>query len=64
MSDYFLRLPLVIQRTGLPRSTLYRLIGEGRFPKQVPLTQRTVGWKASSVQRWLDDPIGFREEQG
>lgn len=62
MSDGYLRLPSVIQRTGLPRSSLYRLIGEGRFPRQVPLTRRTVGWKASAVQRWLDDPSGFREE--
>lgn len=61
MSDVYLRLPSVIERTGLPRSSLYRLIGEGRFPKQVALTRRTVGWKASAVQQWLDDPAGFRE---
>jgi prophage regulatory protein len=62
MSDGYLRLPSVIKQTGLPRSSLYRLIGEGRFPRQVSLTRRTVGWKASAVQRWLDDPNGFREE--
>jgi prophage regulatory protein len=62
MSDGYLRLASVIEATGLPRSSLYRLIGEGRFPKQVSLTRRSVGWKVSAVQRWLDDPGGFREE--
>lgn len=63
MSDGYLRLPIVIQRTGLPRSSLYRLIGEGRFPRQIPLTRRTVRWKASAVQQWLDDPGGYQAER-
>lgn len=63
MTDGYLRLPTVIERTGLPRSSLYRLIEEGRFPRQVPLTRRTVGWKASAVQQWLDDPAGYRSDQ-
>ncbi|RYD26868.1 MAG: AlpA family phage regulatory protein, partial [Lysobacteraceae bacterium] len=38
MSDGYLRLASVIAATGLPRSSLYRLIGEGCSPKQVSLT--------------------------
>lgn len=63
MSDEYLRLASVIAVTGLARSSLYRLIGEGCSPKQVSLTRRTVRWKVSVVQRWLDDPGGFREER-
>ena len=62
MDDAYLRLRAVVAKTGIPRSSLYRMISEGRFPRQVPLSRRSVGWKASAVQRWLDDPTGFREE--
>jgi prophage regulatory protein len=62
VDDGYLRLKAVIARTGVPRSSLYRMISEGRFPKQVPLSRRSVGWRASAVQLWLDDPTGFRED--
>ena len=59
MDDCFLRLKTVISMTGLPRSSLYRMISEGRFPRQVPLSRRAVGWRASAVHRWLDDPSSY-----
>lgn len=62
MDDAYLRLQAVVARTGVPRSSLYRMISEGRFPRQVLLSRRSVGWRASAVQRWLDDPTGFHED--
>ncbi|EOV2330717.1 AlpA family phage regulatory protein [Pseudomonas aeruginosa] len=38
-----LRLDAVVQVTGLARSTIYKLVGEGEFPRPVPLTGRSVG---------------------
>jgi predicted DNA-binding transcriptional regulator AlpA len=32
------RLPIVMQRTGLARPTLYRLAAQGQFPKPVRLS--------------------------
>ena len=48
----FLRMPSVIQRIGLGRSTIYRLIAERRFPPPVKLTSRAVGWRLSDLTRW------------
>jgi len=48
-----LRLPAVMARTGLSRSTLYLRISLGTFPKQVNLGARAVGWTLSSVDTWL-----------
>ena len=48
----FLRLSSVVRRTGLARSTLYRLIAEGKFPAQVRLSGRAVGWRVSDIDRW------------
>ena len=38
----FLRMPLVIRRTGLARSTIYRLIADQSFPAPVKLAGRAV----------------------
>lgn len=62
MDDGYLRLSAVIAKTGVPRSSLYRMINEGRFPRQIPLSKRSVGWRVSAIQRWLDDPTGFRQD--
>ena len=59
MDDGFLRLKAVMAKTGLSRSSLYEMIAEGRFPRQVPLSERRVGWRVSEVQRWIDNPTGF-----
>jgi len=50
--DRFLRLPEVLELTGLSRSTIYRGSTDGSFPAAVPLTKRAVGWKASEVEAW------------
>ena len=44
-------------RTGLSRSTIYRRVAEGTFPKPVNLGGRTVGWIAAEIQDWLERQI-------
>jgi prophage regulatory protein len=44
-------------RTGLSRSTIYRRVAEGTFPKPVSLGGRTVGWIAAEIQDWLERQI-------
>ena len=51
----FLRLPSVVRRTGLARSTIYRLIAERKFPCPVKLAGRAVGWRRSDLDRWSED---------
>ena len=48
------RLPDVLRRTGLSRSTIYEMVRRGEFPKQVPLGRRAVGWIAQDVIDWID----------
>ncbi len=57
MPHIILRLPTVIERTGLSRSTLYLLISRTEFPSQVQLGTRSVGWVESEVQAWLEGRI-------
>jgi prophage regulatory protein len=50
-----LRLPAVIDRVGLCKATIYKLISTEEFPKQVKLTSsgRSVAWRESEVNRWV-----------
>ncbi len=56
----FVRLPEVMARTGLSRSTIYVRVAEGRFPKPVPLGARSVGWIKSELDEWFSDRIAER----
>jgi prophage regulatory protein len=49
-----LRLPAVLQMTGLARSTVYRMMAEGTFPAPVKLARRAVGWRQEDVQQWIN----------
>lgn len=59
-SDRIIRLRTVLARTGLSRSTLYRKIAEGTFPRQVKISIHGAGWHESAVGRWVADPVGYR----
>ena len=53
MTSNILRLPEVKTRTGLSRSTIYLQITNGKFPKQISLGSRAVGWLETEVEAWL-----------
>ncbi len=48
----FARLPTVIQATGLGRSTIYRLVASGEFPRPVHLGPRAIAWRWSDLEQW------------
>ena len=47
-----LRLPAVLQATGLGRSTVYRMVAEHTFPAPVKLARRAVGWRHDDMRQW------------
>jgi len=51
--ESILRLPDVLGRTGLSRSTLYARISEGLFPTPIALGRRAVGWLESEIDDWI-----------
>lgn len=60
--DRILRIAAVLARTGLTRSTLYRKIQQGSFPKQVRIAARCAGWRESAVNAWLQNPMFYNIE--
>ena len=39
--------------TGLSRSSLFRWIEKGQFPRPLRLSARTVRWEASTIHDWM-----------
>lgn len=60
--DRILRINAVLERTGLTRSTLYRKIQAGSFPKQVQIAARCTGWRESAVAEWMRNPMFYSVE--
>jgi prophage regulatory protein len=50
----FIRLPEVIHLIGLSRSQIYKMQGEGAFPRSVRLSERSVAWLEIEVLHWMD----------
>ena len=53
-ANRLLRLPQVLERTGLSRSMVYLLESQGRFPGRVKVGARAVAWPEDEVERWID----------
>lgn len=53
MSYTILRLPVVIERTGLSRSSIYLRMSNDEFPHSVSLGGRAVGWLEEDIEAWL-----------
>lgn len=50
----FLRLPAVMERTGLGRDAVYKLERRGEFPHRRRISARASGWIESEVAAWIE----------
>jgi len=46
--------------TGLSRSTIYRLMNQGKFPRTLTVSSMAVRWIESEIQEWLDQKVKER----
>ena len=62
--DRILRIPEVVEITGLSRTTIWRRVKSGDFPVPVrlgSLATRSVGWRESQINDWLDSRPELQE---
>jgi prophage regulatory protein len=52
-----LRMPILRDKVGLSRSTIYELISKCEFPASIPLGPRAVGWLESDIDAWLEGRV-------
>lgn len=55
MKGRFLRIEDVMTIVGISRVQLYQWIKDGKFPKQIKLTEKYVMWPREVVKQWQDD---------
>ena len=65
--DRLMKLAEVKQKTGLSSSTIYKRIGEGRFPTPLALAPNAVRWRESEIDAWINSlplaPCGRQTQQ-
>lgn len=57
-----IKLKEVNEITCLTKATIYRMIAEGKFPKQVLLGERSVAWVEKEVLNWIEERIAARDD--
>ena len=67
----FIRLNEVLSRTGFGRTSIYRKMEEGSFPKSLKLggppkdpsifDSRAVAWIEDEVDQWMESSIDYRD---
>nr|WP_321277965.1 AlpA family transcriptional regulator [uncultured Vibrio sp.] len=56
-----LKLKDVMHTTNLARSTIYKYINDGNFPKPISLNERNVAWLESEIEEWILEKIEQRD---
>ena len=56
-----IKLTEVMASTGLARSTVYKYIKTGTFPKPVPQGERAVAWLENEIQEWIMERVAERD---
>lgn len=56
--DYLLSMREVCALTGRSRHTIYRMVKAGLFPAPAKISKRSIGWRTSAINKWLDDLSG------
>ena len=67
----FIRLPEVLSRTGYGRTSIYRKMEDGSFPKSIKLggplenpsafDSRAIAWIEDEVEQWIESMIEERD---
>ncbi|API87537.1 helix-turn-helix transcriptional regulator [Francisella uliginis] len=60
MNNKILRLKQVVEMTGTSKTTIYRWINAGTFPKPINLSHVSVGWLEADINDWIQSKVEAR----
>jgi prophage regulatory protein len=55
MADRILRLPAVMERTGLSKTTIYDHVRLGTFPAPRKIGPRISAWREDEITTWMEN---------
>ena len=58
----FIKLAEVMHCTGLGRSSIYKYMSSGEFPRSISLGDRAVAWVESEVHDWMTEKLAMRDK--
>ncbi|MEM1235121.1 MAG: AlpA family transcriptional regulator [Pseudomonadota bacterium] len=58
--DRLLTVREVAERTRLSRATIYKMVRDGDFPRQVQIGANKVAWLRSEVEAWIQSRADAR----
>ncbi len=53
--DRYIRIKELAIMLSIGRSTIYKLMKKNQFPKQIKLTEKTVVWRLSVINDWINE---------
>ena len=62
-AERFIKLPEVMNKTGLGRSSIYRKMNTGDFPRSIQLNKNNIVWLESEVNAWMQAQIEKRNQK-
>jgi prophage regulatory protein len=57
MEPILLRITDVVKLTSLSRSSIYRMIANDEFPRQISIGNRQARWSRAEVENWCQEQI-------
>lgn len=58
----FIKIGKVIERVGLSRAQIYKMVANGDFPRQINLTSRSVAWTENEIDAWIASRCAARNK--
>ena len=60
VDEVVVRLPEVMRRVGLSKSSIYAMVSAKSFPAPVPIGPRARGWLSSDISQWISQRVAAR----
>lgn len=57
MAESFIRLPEVMAKVQLGKTTIYDMIKRGEFPRQVRISRKKALWDLNQVEAWMKEKV-------
>ena len=55
IEDRYIRIKELAIMLSIGRSTIYKLMKKNQFPQQIKLSERTVVWRLSVINEWIEE---------
>ena len=56
-----MRLDETCEMAGIKKTTAYKMMSEGAFPKPVNIGERAVRWVSTEIEAWIRDRVEERD---